>query len=122
MNRTDKERFNQLKGFGKDIVVLICDELIDFTLLSFQNETTWIPLPMAIHEKLHKSMEEHKLVFHESVRQPLIIFGKDEAIFKQYLLTLKLWLGRNKKQPLRPKDEGMGLMASVFKSRAFGFV
>ena len=73
-------------------------------------------------EKLRKSMEENKLVFHKSVRQPLIIFGQDEAIFKQYLLTLKLWLGRKRKQPLRPKDEGMGLMASVFKSRAFGFV
>ena len=48
-------------------------------------------------EKLRKSMEEHELAFHESVRQPLIIFGQDEAIFKQYLLTLKLWLGRKKK-------------------------
>ena len=76
----------------------------------------------ATRDQLHTSMKEYCLFFGVSVRQPLIIFGQDEAIFKQYLLTLKLWLGRGGKQPLRPKDEGMGMMASVFKSRPFGFV
>jgi hypothetical protein len=38
--------------------------------------------------------------------KPLIIFGQDKAIFKQYLLNLKHWIGRKGERPLVPKDEG----------------
>jgi hypothetical protein len=51
----------------------------------------------------------------------LILFGQDEAIFKQYWLTSKAWVGRNQERPLLLKDEGQGVMLSVFKSREFGF-
>ena len=71
--------------------------------------------------KLHKSMKDNNIWFGQSVRPPLIIFGQDEAIYRQYLMTLKVWAGRGGKQPQRPKDQGQGLMISAIKSRDFGF-
>jgi hypothetical protein len=53
--------------------------------------------------------------------KPLVMFGQDEAIFKQYLLSPRAWCGRNGERPLLPKDEGQGVMLSVFQSREFGF-
>ncbi len=41
---------------------------------------------------------------------PLIMFGHNKAIFKQYLLT-----------KLVPKDDGQGVMISAFQSRELGF-
>jgi hypothetical protein len=53
--------------------------------------------------------------------RPLIIFGHDECIFKQYLMTNKSWKGPNGETAPVPKDEGAGLMISAFQSREFGF-
>ena len=52
--------------------------------------------------------------------KPLIIFGHDECIFKQYLLTKKSWTAPDGETVLVPKDEGQGLMISAFQSREFG--
>jgi hypothetical protein len=41
----------------------------------------------------------------KSCKNPLILFGQDKAIFKQYLLTSKAWVGQNQERPLLPKDE-----------------
>jgi hypothetical protein len=51
----------------------------------------------------------------------LIIWGHDEAIFKQYLLTKKGWVGPNSEIGLKPTDEGMGLMISAMQCCEFGF-
>jgi len=51
---------------------------------------------------------------------PLVSFGHDECIFKQYLLTKKWTLPSGEKKPV-PKDEGMGVMISALQSREFGF-
>ena len=37
---------------------------------------------------------------------PLIIFGHDECIFKQFHVTKKAWMGPNGKTVLIPKDNG----------------
>ena len=37
---------------------------------------------------LWESLAGHKISFGNSVRPPLIILGQDEAIFKQFLMTL----------------------------------
>jgi hypothetical protein len=62
---------------------------------------------------------------HLSVRnhnpRPLIIFGHDEAIFKQYTLTKSAWVAPDGTKVLVPKDEGQGLMISAFQSREYGF-
>jgi hypothetical protein len=53
--------------------------------------------------------------------KPMIIFGQDECIFKQFLMTKKTWIGPNGEKNLVPKDEGLGRMISAFVSREFGF-
>ena len=53
--------------------------------------------------------------------KPLIGFGQDECIFKQYLFTNKAWTTPEGQKPVIPKDEGLGVMISAFVSREFGF-
>jgi hypothetical protein len=53
--------------------------------------------------------------------QPLICFGQDECIFKQFLFTGKAWIAQDGTKPVIPKDEGLGVMISAFVSREFGF-
>ena len=53
--------------------------------------------------------------------KPIIIFGQDECIFKQYAFTKKSWTSPDGTRPLIPKDEGQGLMLSSFVSREFGY-
>ena len=53
--------------------------------------------------------------------KPLIIFGHDECILKQFLMTKMSWKGPNGETAPVPKDDGAGLMISAFQSREFGF-
>jgi len=53
--------------------------------------------------------------------KPLIMFGHNKAIFKQYLLTKKSWYGPDGISVLVPKDDGQGVMISAFQSRELGF-
>ena len=53
--------------------------------------------------------------------KPLISFGHDECIFKQFPMPTKQWYGPNKETFIRPKDDGHGIMISAFQSREFGF-
>ena len=53
--------------------------------------------------------------------RPVISFGQDECIVKQYSFTNKSWTGPNREQALIPKDDGLGVMMSGFASREFGF-
>jgi len=39
-------------------------------------------------KKLHDSMRHNNIWFGQSIRSPLLIFGQDEAIYRQYLMTL----------------------------------
>jgi hypothetical protein len=54
-------------------------------------------------------------------KRPLIVFGQNECIVKQYLFTQKSWNGPNGETALIPKDDGFGVMISAFVSRDFGF-
>jgi hypothetical protein len=54
-------------------------------------------------------------------KKPIIIFGQDECIFKQYAFTKKSWTLPDGTKPLIPKDEGQGVMLSSFVSREFGY-
>jgi hypothetical protein len=53
--------------------------------------------------------------------KPLIILGQDEAIFRQYLLTVMCWQGSDGSIPLVPKDDGISIMMSAITCREFGF-
>jgi hypothetical protein len=57
----------------------------------------------------------------ESLGKPLIIFGQDECIFKQYNMSRKGWTAPDGRKALIPKDEGQGVMVSSFVSREFGY-
>jgi hypothetical protein len=61
-----------------------------------------------------------------SVRFPtgckqLIAFGHDESIFKQFLISLKTWIGPDGERNIAPKDDGLGVMISGFQTREFRF-
>jgi hypothetical protein len=54
--------------------------------------------------------------------KPLICWGQDECIFKQFLFAGKAWTAPDGQKPVIPKDEGLGaMMMSDFVSREFGF-
>jgi hypothetical protein len=57
----------------------------------------------------------------ECLQKPLIIFGQDECIFKQYNMSKKGWTAPDGRKALVPKDEGQGVMVSSFVSREFGY-
>ncbi len=50
--------------------------------------------------------------------KPLIAFGHNESIFKQFLISLKTWIGPDEERSIAPKDDGLGVMISAFQSRA----
>jgi len=52
--------------------------------------------------------------------KPVVSFGQDEVIIKQYILPPKQWVGSNGERAISPKDEGYGIMYSCFCSREFG--
>jgi hypothetical protein len=54
-------------------------------------------------------------------KKPLIMFGQDECIFKQYLFGSKQWFLPDGTTILLPKDEGMGIMMSSFCLRKFEY-
>ena len=53
--------------------------------------------------------------------KPLLSFGHDECIFRQFIFTGSAWQGTKGEQGIIPKDEGNGLMVSAFQSRELGF-
>jgi hypothetical protein len=52
--------------------------------------------------------------------RPVILFGHDECIFRQFIFTSSAWKGTKGEQAPISKDEGYGLMVSAFQSREFG--
>jgi hypothetical protein len=60
-------------------------------------------------------------VFKPPNSKPLIGFGHDVSILKQYAFTTKAWTAPNGTRGLIPKDEGAGVMISAFVSREYGF-
>ena len=60
-------------------------------------------------------------VFKPAGLKPLIRFGQDKSILKQYAFTTKAWTCPDGTRGLIPKDEGAGVMISAFASRECGF-
>jgi hypothetical protein len=52
----------------------------------------------------------------------IVFVGQDEAIYKQFLFLMKMWIGPNGECPLLPKDEGAGIMVSAFICREYGLI
>ena len=87
----------------------------DWCRSKLQNE---IDTAMKIHDGLGTGMSWFRK---NKKRKPLIDWGQDEAIFKQYISTKNTWTGRNGEFPIRPKDDGSGLMISAMQGRSYGF-
>jgi hypothetical protein len=49
--------------------------------------------------------------------KPLVCFGQDECIFKQFTFTQKAWTAPDGQKAMIPKDEGLRIMISAFVSR-----
>ena len=54
-------------------------------------------------------------------RQPVIIIGQDESIFKPYSSSARMWHGSDGRSTLVPKDDGHGVMISAIVNRTWGF-
>jgi hypothetical protein len=102
-------------------------ELVRECGFQFEKEgDTYVELHVDDHPKFQADCEHLPFGGHLSVRKgvhekPLIIFGQDECIFKQFNLSSKSWSDPNGTRALLPKDEGQGVMISAFVSREFGF-
>jgi len=92
---------------GLEMVELHIDEIPDSELLTNIN----LSVPFGGNLSIRKMPEE----------KPLLSFGHDECIFRQYIFTLSAWSGPRGEQAIIPKDEGNGLMIPAFQSREFGF-
>lgn len=75
---------------------------------------------MIIQNPQH-SFEGNLTVMKPSHIKPLIIFGQDRCISKQYTFGNKCGAGPNSKVTLMTKDEGKGLMISAFINREYSF-
>ncbi len=53
--------------------------------------------------------------------KPLVSFGHDKSIYKQFLILLKTWIGPDGEKNIVPKDDGLGVMMLAFQSREFMF-
>jgi hypothetical protein len=51
--------------------------------------------------------------------KPLVSFGHDKSIYKQFLITKKTWIGLDGERNIVPQDDGLGVMVSAFQSREF---
>ena len=52
--------------------------------------------------------------------KPLMIFGQDESVYRQFLLGNRQWVGPQGQHPLLPKTDGLTLMVSALQSRETG--
>jgi hypothetical protein len=53
--------------------------------------------------------------------KPIICFGHDGCIFKQFILTGKSWKEPNDETAVAPKDDGAGVINRAFQFCEFGF-
>ena len=77
--------------------------------------------------KFHDRLSTLQFGGNLSIRKPIaskavMYVGQDEAIFKQFLFSNKMWVGPRGQRPLLPKDEGSGTMVSAFITREHGII
>jgi hypothetical protein len=68
--------------------------------------------------KFHHRLSTLRFGGNPSIRKPIgskavIDVGQDEAIFKQFFFSNKMWVGPSGQRPLLPKDEQFGTMVSA---------
>jgi hypothetical protein len=103
-------------------------EVCEYSGYKYKNEEGKTYVELHVDDLLHIEEEINLLEFggNLSVRKPpdvkpVMIFGQDESIFKQYCIPTKSWVYPDGTRVLLPKDEGQGLMISSFVSRELGY-
>ncbi|KAI2493650.1 hypothetical protein MHU86_20903 [Fragilaria crotonensis] len=105
------------KGSGYSYLNSSGDRMREYHVDSFEPEKSKALLQQLVTTDFGGNLS----VRFDSSLKPLIIFGHDECIFKQFLMPSKQWYGPNRETFIRPKDDGLGIMISAFQSREFGF-
>jgi hypothetical protein len=89
---------------------------------------TWVEFHIDDHPSFQQRMNGttefggNLSVFKPPNSKPLIGFGQDKSILKQYAFTTKAWTTPDGTRGFIPKDEGAGVMIlSAFVSREYGF-
>ena len=114
----EAERLQALGKVTKGSGFMYTEEHTGKTMVEYHVDTC-----KEIMEKMNKESEfgGNLSVRFDPEKRPLVVFGQDECIVKQYLFTQKSWNGPNGETALIPKDDGLGVMISAFVSREFGF-
>jgi len=99
--------FRYTSELGESMVELHVDEIPDNKLLTIINATCKFGGKLSV-----RMAPEEK---------PLLSFGHDECIFRQFIFTGYSWNGPKGEKAIIPKDEGYGIMVSAFQSREFGY-
>ena len=105
------------KGSGYSYLNSSGDRMREYHVDSFEPEKSKALLQQLVTTDFGGNLS----VRFDSSLKPLVIFGHDECIFKQFLMPSKQWYGPNRETFIRPKDDGLGIMISAFQSREFGF-
>jgi hypothetical protein len=112
------EEMEQLEQIGKGLGFRYTNELTGIDMVEFHVDD---------HPSfLDRTSASTRFGGHLSVRKPpnakpLICFGQDECIFKQYIFSHKSWTAPDGQKAVIPKDDGLGVMISAFVSREFGY-
>jgi hypothetical protein len=108
-----EEQGEIVKGSGYHYI----DPLTNTNMVEFHVDTSEALLKLGIVGEFGGNI----LVIFPAGCKPLIVFGHDESIFKQFLMSKKAWTGPNGESNIVPKDDGLGVMISAFQSLEFGF-
>jgi hypothetical protein len=93
----------------------MCDSGQDVDWLEFHVDDVWDFLDQM--EGISSKMS----VRAEAGSKPLMISGQDEAVFSQYLLGQRQWVGPKGERGLLPKTDEESMMASAMQGREAGF-
>ena len=91
-----------------------------------KNDLTYFEFHVDDHSTFQSKCNHLLFGGHLSVRKKqgektIIMIGQDEAIFKQFLISAKQWNLPDGTCAPNPKDEGQGVMLSIFVSQDFGY-
>ena len=110
------------KDFGKDNI----QKTDEYRYVDDSTKLTMYEFHVDVHECLKQYLTCCQFGGNLSIRKkkeekPIINFGQDECIYKQYQFNNKQWYLPDGTSQLLPKDEGQGIMYSSFVSRDFGY-
>jgi hypothetical protein len=111
------------KGMGKWYIGNATGQL----RLTMNDTGDWVEFHIDNHPSFQKKMNSttefggNLSVSKPPGPKPLIGFGQDESLLKQYAFTTKAWTAPDGSCGLIPKDKGTGVMISAFVSREYSF-